>query len=171
MSTPFVVAIALASHFFSLFTTQCIFRTVDEHLSQIRNHSSLDATSAAHDFSLNSQSPVSICDAAEDNRVKLISTADQRENAASAQRMTGESEDDAATPVFPPLNAVTFPENLIQLPLRNIGVANNGRCRSIDSGIPFGCAQTENPGSPPEGSGLATESTNIHGLLQTENHG
>ena len=97
--------------------------------------------------------------------------ADQRKNAASAHRMTGESEDDAATPVFPPLNAVTFPENLIQLPLRNIGVANNGQCRSIDSGTPFGCAQTENPGSPPEGSGLATESTNIHGLLQTENHG
>ena len=141
---------------------------MDEHLSQIRNHSSLDATSAAHDFSLNSPSPVSIFDAAEDNRVKLISTADQRENAAFAHRMTGESEDDVATPVFPPLNAVTSPENLIQLPLRNSGVANNG---SIDSGIPFRCAQTENPGSPSKGSGLATESNNIHGLLQTENRG
>ena len=105
--------------------------------------------------------------------MKLISTTDQRESAASAHRMTTESDDDAATSVFPPSNPATALVNSIQLPLRNIGVADNGQCRSIDSGIPFartGCAQTENPCSPLEGAGFATESNNIHVLLQDENH-
>ena len=147
--------------FFTVYNSY-IFRTVVEETqrrSEIRNHSSSDASRAAHDFSPNSPSPVSNIDAAKANRVKLISTTDQRESAASAHRMT---------------NPDTALVNSIQLPLRNIGVADNGQCRSIDSGIPFartGCAQTENPCSPLEGAGFATESNNIHVLLQDENLG
>jgi hypothetical protein len=147
------------SHVFTFYNS-CIFRTEDEetqHRSEIRNHSSSDATSASHDFSPSSSSPVSIVIAVEDNRVKLT---DQRESEASALRMTTESEHDTATS-----NSATSPENSIQLPLRNIRFANNSRGRSIDSGIPFvctGCAQTENPCSPLECSLFTAE--------QNENH-